>query len=209
MTFVDLVLDSLPLVVFVGALFVALHFRAKREMESTVDKLRAELLRERAPGRQHGAPVYSTEPDLDDLPLPETPTRVSLPVVAPEPVTCATCNHFDLAAGQKTIAANPAFATATTHLAPWQMARERKVRPNPEYLETEAALKAAQAEGDVERTRELHDRLLTLDPGEVLPDEEQVEREMLKLDWAKLGACGHHRELRFATDRCEAYETEV
>lgn len=138
--------------------------------------------------------------------------RVSLPLVEvakPGAGRCETCNHFDLSAGQQAFEANPAFRAAAAVLPPWQMSRERKVRPNAEYAEVEAQLHEAQAAGDVERSRELHDRLLTLDPGEVLPDEEQVAREMLALDWKKLGGCGLHRELRFATDACSDYETEV
>jgi len=171
-----------------------------RALQGAVTKATEELLRRQADA------VLATR---------TTPERVSLPLVEePQGASellgrCATCNHFDLSSGQRTLEANPAFKAASAVLPPWQMSRERKVRANPEYAEVEAQLRASQTAGDAERSRELHDRLMTLDPGEVLPDAEQVERSMLELDWQQLGACGYHRELRFSTDRCESYETEV
>lgn len=172
-----------------------------RALQGAVTRAAEELLRRQADAAL--AVRHAPSPERVSLPLVEEPTA---PVA---PGRCETCNHFDLAAGQRTMEAHPAFKAAAAVLPPWQMARERKVRPNPEYAEVETQLREAQAAGDVERSRELHDRLLTLDPGEVLPDAEQVERAMLALDWQRLGACGLHRELRFATDRCESYETEV
>jgi hypothetical protein len=193
-----------PWVALVAVLLVG-QFVLRRLLDAAVRQTTETLLNAQRAARQHGAPVYSTLDDLDEA----KPEPVRLPVVKPVSVSCASCNHFNLAAGQRSIEAHPAFQRATTHLQPWQMARERKVRPNPEYLEVEAAMKAAQAANDAEKANELHSKLLTLDPGEVLEDSEQVERAMLGLDWSKLGACGYHRELRFATDKCEHYETEV
>jgi hypothetical protein len=193
---VDTLVSWLPwLAVFVVA-FVGYLF-APRAVQRMARQAAEELARHQAAEEAQGKPAQPAE-------------RVSLPLVErPGVGRCATCNHFDLSAGQAALEANPAFQAASAVLAPWQMARERKVKPNPEYVAVEAQLREAQAAGDVERSRELHDRLLTLDPGEVLPDEEQVEREMLALDWKKLGGCGLHRELRFATDACSDYVTEV
>lgn len=192
--------DTLSMLLpWAGLVLLALvaYLVGSRALQGAVTRAAEELLRRQADA------VLATR---------TTPERVSLPLVEePQGASgrCETCNHFDLSSGQRTMAAHPAFQAAAAVLPPWQMARERKVRPNPEYAEVETQLREAQAAGDVERSRELHDRLLTLDPGEVLPDTEQVERSMLELDWAGLGACGLHRELRFATDRCESYETEV
>ncbi len=193
---VDTLVSWLPwlavlVVAFVGYLF------APRAVQRMARQAAEELARHQAAEEAQGKPAQPAQ-------------RVSLPLVErPGVGRCETCNHFDLSAGQAALEANPAFQAASAVLAPWQMARERKVKPNPEYVAVEAQLREAQAAGDVERSRELHDRLLTLDPGEVLPDEEQVEREMLALDWKKLGGCGLHRELRFATDACSDYVTEV
>ncbi len=196
---VDTLVSWLP---WLAVLVVAFggYLYAPRAVQRMARQAAEELARHQAAEEAQGKPAQPAEPAQ----------RVSLPLVERTGVgRCATCNHFDLSAGQAALEANPAFQAASAVLAPWQMARERKVKPNPEYVAVEAQLREAQAAGDVERSRELHDRLLTLDPGEVLPDEEQVEREMLALDWKKLGGCGLHRELRFATDACSDYVTEV
>lgn len=118
---------------------------------------------------------------------------------------CASCKHFNLDAGQRIMRTQPAFFEATAHLEPYQMARQRKVRPNPEYDRLEALMLAASEAGEVEDAEAYHRQLCELDPGEVEDDVENLSGAMLQTNWTQLGACGHLKELRFDHDACDAW----
>ncbi len=140
--------------------------------------------------------------------------RMGLTVVEPEPEpeptrSCESCKHWSLEAGQHEMRRNPAFHQATAHLAPWQMGRPRKVKSNPEYDAVEKKLEAAIQARDYELQKKLHNELMELRPGELIPPEEYVAPEVLALTWQDLGACAKHRELRMRTDACEAYEVKL
>jgi hypothetical protein len=128
--------------------------------------------------------------------------RVKLPVVD----SCEGCRFFSLEGGQTVMASQPAFAQAAQHIPPWQMGRPRLVEPNPEYDDLEARMQAAGTKGDYELQSKLHEELMTMRPGTLLPPEEHIEEPMLRLQWSDFGACGRHQELRSKTDRCEDYE---
>ncbi len=49
--------------------------------------------------------------------------------------------------------------------------------------------------------------MLEIDPGVIEDDVADLDNAMLQTDWAQLGACGKHKELRFSHDACEAWET--
>ena len=141
------------------------------------------------------------------------------PRVPAAPPTCGTCKHFDLEAGQTVMQTHKAFAAATGELPPWQMAQaHRKFEPNPQYLELRSSLndeldKANQIPSDDHEARSLSDARLRalqsemalLNPHQVSAPEEQAPTEMLRLKWADMGACEHHRECRMSGDSCDAY----
>lgn len=142
--------------------------------------------------------------DLDDESVPQLG---GLDAVVPEH-RCDGCRHFNLRAGQRVMATQPAFMQATSHLEPWQMARQRPVDLDPEYVALERKFLDAQAAGDVEGARELHDQLLAMDPGSLRDDRQDLDQSLMELDWQRLGLCGRHKELRFATDKCEEWSAE-
>ncbi len=119
--------------------------------------------------------------------------------------TCEGCRFFSLKGGQTLMRSHPAFASAAEIIPPWQMSQPRKVEPNPEYDKLEEEMNAAGMNGEHELQRRLHDELLTMNPGELLPPESYTEESMLKLQWADFGACGQHQELRARTDSCDKY----
>jgi len=119
--------------------------------------------------------------------------------------SCDSCVRWNLEAGQRAMASQPAFATAATHLQPWQMSRQRQVTFDPAYLELETKMLAAQQAGEYEQAAALQEELLGLDPGETVDDTSDVSPQMMDLDWRRLGLCGRHKELRFATDQCDAW----
>lgn len=129
----------------------------------------------------------------------------SLPVV--DNPTCESCCYFSLEGGQTLMRAQPAFFAAAQVLAPWQMGRPREVKPNPDYDALEAELYEASAAGQIERAEALHERLMTMRPGELLPPETYIEEPILKLQWQDFGACGRHSELRAKSDTCAEWAT--
>jgi len=104
------------------------------------------------------------------------------------------------------MASQPAFMQASQHIPPWQMGRPRIVEPNPEYDALEARMQAAGTDGDFELQAKLHEELLQLRPGTLLPPEDHIEAPMLRLQWSDFGACGRHQELRSKTDRCDDWD---
>ena len=85
------------------------------------------------------------------------------------------------------------------------MSRQRKVEQNPEYLSIEADMLSAASRGDTERANELHEKLLTLDPGTVIEDESELDPALIDTAWSDAGLCGVHREIRFASDHCDRW----
>ncbi len=153
-------------------------------------------------------PVYSTGPvaPLERVGLPLVPGNsgdVELPGTR-----CEGCRFWDWEGGQHLMAGNPAFAQATTFIPPWQMGRPRKVKENPEYLAKERELQAAIEAENHDLQQRLHEELLKMSPGEILPDTEQAPEGMLALEWGHLGACREHGELRFRTDTCERWQAK-
>lgn len=134
-------------------------------------------------------------PELGTLDAETVPLRGS----------CEGCRFFNLEAGQRIARAQPAFFQATAHLEPWEMARQRKLEPNPDYERIEALMLAASEAGDVEGAKKLHDELLELNPGELEENAAEIDAQMLGADWTQLGACSTHRELRFSSDVCEKW----
>jgi hypothetical protein len=124
------------------------------------------------------------------------------------PSRCEDCRFWDLDAGQHMMKANPAFFAATAHLQPWQMGGMRKVEMNPDYLEIEAQLQEAIKAKDPEAQKELHEKLLSLDPGELVDPETYIDPETLKSSWMELGACSKHQELRMGRDSCPLAEAK-
>ena len=152
--------------------------------------------------RRAGLLWRSTPPtavvELED----DVPALGGLTVLNEPRLTCASCSHYNLDAGQRVMRTQPAFFAATSHLQPWEMARQRPVTPNPEYERIEALMLAAAEAGETKEARKLHDALLALDPGELGELEGDVSPALLNTDWTKLGACARHQELRFASDVC-------
>ncbi len=122
------------------------------------------------------------------------------------PPGCEGCRFFSLEGGQTLMRNAPAFAAASEHIPPWMMGQPRKVKPNPEYDALEAEMQAAGRDGKFELQRELHTKLLEMNPGELLPPAAYTEEPMLKLEWASFGACGRHQELRAKSDTCKERE---
>jgi hypothetical protein len=135
------------------------------------------------------------------------PAAKRLPVVQAAPAaggTCAECKSFDLAGGQKILSSNPAFRAAAEWVPPWRMGRALKTKANPEYTALEAERDAAEGEA-----RAALDKRLEVTPREVpFDEEEQVEPELLHLDWAQFGACKTHSEIRAASDCCDKFKAK-
>ena len=136
--------------------------------------------------------------------VPADSFKRSLPVVPTH--SCETCAHWNLEAGQHLMQSHSAFFAATAHLQPWQMAAKREVVWNEEYIETEQALQEALKTKDVEAQRTLHEKLLTLNPGELVDPETYVNPDVLRSKWSDLGACTAHQELRMRQDVCSKWK---
>lgn len=151
-------------------------------------------------GEEDGAEEAGADEDAEGADAAPKPKR--LPVVAAAGGTCGECKSFDLAGGQKILSSNPAFRAAAEWVPPWRMGRALKMKPNPEYAALEAERDAAEGEA-----RALLDKRLEVTPREVAFDEEeQVEPELLHLDWAQFGACKTHSEIRAASDCCDKFK---
>lgn len=141
-------------------------------------------------------------------------TRLSpkrtLPVVGTDtiPGNCVDCRYFSLEGGQALLQAHAPFAAAAQHIPPWQMGRPRAVEPNLEYDELEARMIKAGEDGNYEEQAKLHNELLEMNPGEVLPPGTSLDGSLLTLQWQDFGACGMHHEIRARTDRCEKWEAK-
>lgn len=123
--------------------------------------------------------------------------------------SCEGCKSFNLHAGQRLMHTQPAFAQASQHLEPWQMARKRRVDFDPRYLEIEKAMFDAQNAGQMDIAEKMRAQLMTIDPGELEDDTSDVSQAMMELDWTRLGLCGLHKELRFETDCCPKFEANA
>lgn len=139
-------------------------------------------------------------------PLPASPPVYTTLDEGAEARGCGSCRFFDLEAGQKLMGMNPAFRTAAGLIPPWRMGRALKLKPNPEHLELLNLISEAESE---DRKRELRAKL-DATPAEIpLPPEEQVQPELLDLEWDQFGACKKHQELRAKTDSCELFQIRL
>lgn len=139
-------------------------------------------------------------------PLPASPPVYTTLDESASSRGCSSCRFWDLEAGQKLMALNPAFMAASNLIPPWRMGRALKLKPNPEHLELLNLISEAP---DEDRKRELRAKLDAI-PAEIpLSPEEQVQPELLDLEWSQFGACKKHQELRAGTDNCDLYQIRL
>ena len=89
---------------------------------------------------RRGVPLLAPQPSQAAPSTPKPSVAPRAPEApAPSP-RCASCVHFDVEIGQKTIAKSGAFAQAAQHIPPWQMGADfdengdPKVEPSREML---------------------------------------------------------------------------
>ncbi len=83
--------------------------------------------------------------DADEKPQRTPPASSASPPpvapAAPQARVCGSCAHFDLAAGQEALRAQPAMMQAAATIPPWAMGRKVKREPNGALIPPEGTTK--------------------------------------------------------------------